>query len=34
MDITGAGLTQSQDYLRAEKIAREANYEWLAKNAA
>ena len=34
MDITGAGLTQSQDYLRAEKLAREANYEWLAKNAA
>ncbi len=34
MDITGAGLTQSQDYLRAENLAREANYEWLAKNAA
>ena len=34
MDITGAGLNQSQDYLRAEKLAREANYEWLAKNAA
>ncbi len=34
MDITGTGLTQSQDYLRAEKLAREANYEWLAKNAA
>ena len=34
MDIIGAGLTQSQDYLRAEKLAREANYEWLAKNAA
>ena len=34
MDIVGAGMTQSQDYLRAEKTAREANYEWLAKNAA
>lgn len=34
MDIVGSGMAQSQDYLRAEKIAREANYEWLAKNAA
>lgn len=32
MDITGAGLAQAQDYLRAEKIAREANYLWLAQN--
>ena len=34
MDITGAGLAQAKDYLNAEKIAREANYLWLAQNAA
>ena len=34
MDITGQGLTQSKDYLAAEKQAREANYLWLAQNAA
>ena len=34
MDIVGDGMTQSRDYLHAEKIAREANYEWLAQNAA
>ena len=34
MDITGAGMSQVQDYLNAEKIAREANYLWLAQNAA
>ena len=34
MDITGAGLNQVQDYLHAEKSAREANYLWIAQNAA
>ena len=34
MDIVGIGLAQSKDYLNAEKIAREANYLWLAQNAA
>lgn len=34
MDITGAGLNQVQDYLHAEKSAREANYLWMAQNAA
>ena len=34
MDITGEGLRQSKDYLAAEKQAREANYLWLAQNAA
>ena len=34
MDITGEGLRQSKDYLSAEKQAREANYLWLAQNAA
>ena len=34
MDITGAGLHQVQDYLHAEKSAREANYLWIAQNAA
>lgn len=34
MDITGAGMSQVKDYLHAEKIAREANYLWLAQNAA
>lgn len=34
MDITGAGLNQVQDYLHAEKYAREANYLWVAQNAA
>ena len=34
MDITGAGMNQVKDYLNAEKIAREANYLWLAQNAS
>ncbi len=34
MDITGEGLRQSKNYLSAEKQAREANYLWLAQNAA
>ena len=34
MDIVGQGLSQSQEYLKAEKVAREANYLWLAQNAA
>lgn len=34
MDIVGEGLRQSRDYLSAEKTAREANYLWLAQNAA
>ena len=34
MDITGAGMSQAKDYLNADKIAREANYLWLAQNAA
>ncbi len=34
MDITGAGLNQVQDYLHAEKSAREANCLWIAQNAA
>ena len=34
MDITGTGLNQVQDYLHAEKSAREANYLWIAQNAA
>lgn len=34
MDIVGEGLAQSKDYLNAEKVAREANYLWLAQNAA
>ena len=34
MDIVGEGLRQSKDYLNAEKVAREANYLWLAQNAA
>ena len=34
MDIVGQGLSQSQEYLKAEKLAREANYLWLAQNAA
>ena len=34
MDIVGEGLRQSQNYLEAEKVAREANYLWLAQNAA
>ena len=34
MDIVGTGMAQSQDYLRAEKVAREANYQWMAQNAA
>ena len=33
-DITGAGLAQARNYLQAEKIAREANYEWMAQHAA
>ena len=33
-DITGAGMFQVKDYLNAEKIARDANYLWLAQNAA
>ena len=34
MDIVGQGLSQSREYLKAEKVAREANYLWLAQNAA
>ena len=34
MDIVGQGLSQSREYLKAEKLAREANYLWLAQNAA
>ena len=34
MDIVGEGLSKSKNYLSAEKIARETNYEWLAANAA
>lgn len=34
MDITGEGMAQVKDYLRAEKIAREANYLWIAQHAA
>ena len=34
MDIVGQGLRQSQEYLKAEKIAREENYLWLAQNAS
>lgn len=34
MDITGEGLRQSKNYLSAEKQARDANYLWLAQNAA
>ena len=34
MDIIGEGLQQSKNYLSAEKQAREANYLWLAQNAA
>ncbi len=34
MDITGPGMSLVKDYLHAEKIAREANYLWLAQNAA
>lgn len=34
MDITSAGLSQARNYLQAEKIAREANYQWIAEHAA
>ena len=34
MDITSAGLSQAKNYLQAEKIAREANYQWIAEHAA
>ena len=34
MDIVGEGLSKSKNYLSAEKIARDTNYEWLAANAA
>ena len=34
MDIVGQGLSQSREYLKAEKVAREANYLWLTQNAA
>ncbi len=34
MDIVGEGLSEAQNFLCAEKIARDTNYEWLAQNAA
>lgn len=33
-DIVGAGMQQVQTYLTSEKVAREANYAWMAQNAA